>query len=172
MTGYAEILNTQIDVDSPITTGLMVQLRDNPIAITEGAVGAPRNQTASIQDLAITEPKLADNAVTASKLATDIPVARAWLKTTGNTINDSFNVASVSFSTSAGSSTLTVNLATAMASVNYAVVATGHGSIAPAGKDTMCNIVSASSFQIISTDTLFDGPDAFDNFSVVVFGDQ
>lgn len=171
MTGYAEILNTQIDVDSPITTGLMVQLRDNPIAITEGAVGAPRNQTASIQDLAITEPKLADNAVTASKLATDIPVARAWLKTTGSTINDSFNVASVSFSAPAGSSTLTVNLTTAMASVNYAVVATGHGSTTP-GKDTKCNIVSASSFQIISTATLFDGPDAFDNFSVVVFGDQ
>jgi len=41
MTTYTAIPDTDIDPDSPITTGLMTLLRDNPIAITEGAAGAP-----------------------------------------------------------------------------------------------------------------------------------
>jgi hypothetical protein len=42
MTTYTAIPNSDIDRDSPITEPLMTLLRDNPIAITEGAVGAPR----------------------------------------------------------------------------------------------------------------------------------
>lgn len=42
MTTYTAIPNGDIDPESPITTGLMTLLRDNPIAITEGAAGAPR----------------------------------------------------------------------------------------------------------------------------------
>ena len=42
MTTYTAITNGQIDQDSPITQPLMTALRDNPIAITEGATGAPR----------------------------------------------------------------------------------------------------------------------------------
>ncbi len=42
MTTYTAITNSQIDRDSPITEPLMTLLRDNPIAIAEGAVGAPR----------------------------------------------------------------------------------------------------------------------------------
>lgn len=42
MTAYTPIANNQIDIDSPITTGLMTQLRDNPLAIQEGDVSAPR----------------------------------------------------------------------------------------------------------------------------------
>lgn len=44
MTTYLEILDTEIDVDSPITTGLMTKIRDNPIATAERdtANGAPQ----------------------------------------------------------------------------------------------------------------------------------
>lgn len=39
---YDPILNTEIDLDSPITESLMTRMRDNPIAIADGDVGAPR----------------------------------------------------------------------------------------------------------------------------------
>lgn len=39
MTTYTAIPNSDIDRDSPITEPLMTLLRDNPIAITEGAWG-------------------------------------------------------------------------------------------------------------------------------------
>lgn len=48
MTAYSTIANSQIDQDSPVTQTLMTALRDNPIAITEGASGAPRNQPQSM----------------------------------------------------------------------------------------------------------------------------
>ncbi|MEQ3625994.1 MAG: hypothetical protein ABNH26_08805 [Celeribacter sp.] len=41
MTTYTPITDGAIDQDSPITVGLMTALRDNPIAIAEGAPGAP-----------------------------------------------------------------------------------------------------------------------------------
>lgn len=44
MTTYTSIPNADIDTDSPITTTLMTLMRDNPIAVTEGATGAPRVQ--------------------------------------------------------------------------------------------------------------------------------
>ena len=42
MTTYTAIADTEIDQDSPVTETLMTKMRDNPIAITEGASGAPR----------------------------------------------------------------------------------------------------------------------------------
>ena len=42
MTTYTTIADTEIDQDSPVTETLMTKMRDNPIAITEGASGAPR----------------------------------------------------------------------------------------------------------------------------------
>lgn len=42
MTAYVTIANGDIDQDSPITQTLMTAIRDNPIAIAEGASGAPR----------------------------------------------------------------------------------------------------------------------------------
>lgn len=41
MTTYTTIPDSDIDPESPVTTGLVTKLRDNPIAITEGASGAP-----------------------------------------------------------------------------------------------------------------------------------
>jgi hypothetical protein len=64
MADYTTITDAQVDPEAPITSELMSALRDNPIAITEGASGAPKVQTAGIQDDAVTAAKL--NVVTSS----------------------------------------------------------------------------------------------------------
>lgn len=42
MADYIPILDSQLEPKAPVTSELMFQLRDNPVAITEGALGAPR----------------------------------------------------------------------------------------------------------------------------------
>lgn len=42
MATYVPILDTQLDPDAPLTSTLMYQLRDNTLAIAEGATGAAR----------------------------------------------------------------------------------------------------------------------------------
>ena len=42
MTTYTAIPDADVAAERPITTGLMTKLRDNPIAIIEGAPGAPK----------------------------------------------------------------------------------------------------------------------------------
>lgn len=42
MTTYSTITDGQVDQDSPITQPLITALRDNPLAIAEGAAGAPK----------------------------------------------------------------------------------------------------------------------------------
>lgn len=48
MTTYTAIANTDIDQDSPVTQPLMTAMRDNPIAIAEGASGAPKLRTKNV----------------------------------------------------------------------------------------------------------------------------
>lgn len=45
MTDHIEILDSQIEPDAPLTAGLAAQLRDNPIAMADGADGAPNITT-------------------------------------------------------------------------------------------------------------------------------
>lgn len=42
MADWKTIPDTDVDPDAPVTSELMYALRDNPVAIAEGAVGAPR----------------------------------------------------------------------------------------------------------------------------------
>jgi hypothetical protein len=70
MTSYTAITNAQIDPESPITTGLMTKMRDNPIAITEGAAGAPLIQTAALDAAIVTNAKMATNAIKRDNLDT------------------------------------------------------------------------------------------------------
>lgn len=42
MTSYIAITNSEVQPEAPITSELMTKLRDNPIAIAEGASGAPK----------------------------------------------------------------------------------------------------------------------------------
>ncbi|CAB4124407.1 hypothetical protein UFOVP59_2 [uncultured Caudovirales phage] len=48
MTSYVAVANGEIDADSPITADLMTKLRDNPIALSEGASGAPKVMAAAL----------------------------------------------------------------------------------------------------------------------------
>lgn len=56
MTTYTTITNAEIDQDSPITQPLLTALRDNPVAITEGAAGAPKVQAAALDTFVGTAP--------------------------------------------------------------------------------------------------------------------
>ena len=42
MADWTELPDTSVDPDAPVTSDLMYALRDNPIAIAEGAPGAPK----------------------------------------------------------------------------------------------------------------------------------
>jgi hypothetical protein len=49
MTDFTTIPNSELAVDAPARSINAQQLRDNPIAITEGATGAPRTQVEGLQ---------------------------------------------------------------------------------------------------------------------------
>lgn len=68
MADYVDLPNSALDGDSPGTQTIFEALRDNPIAITEGAAGAPRVQTDAIANGAITGAKVLDGTITPDKL--------------------------------------------------------------------------------------------------------
>ena len=51
MADYRSIDDSEVDPDAPVTSDLAYALRDNPIAIAEGASGAPRVQMAAFPRL-------------------------------------------------------------------------------------------------------------------------
>lgn len=58
MTTFTTIPNSSLEPGKPIRSIDGLALRDNPIAISEGSPGAPKIQTAAIQDDAVTKDKL------------------------------------------------------------------------------------------------------------------
>jgi|SRR5690625_948845 len=70
MAQWTNIPTDRIEPGKPIRAIDGLALRDNPIAIAEGASGAPRVQTNGIADSAVTTDKIANSNVTAQKLAT------------------------------------------------------------------------------------------------------
>src|SRR5690606_38301693 len=68
MAEYIPINPSEIEPEAPLTSSLASRWTNNPIAIAEGAPGAPRIQTNAI----------ANGAVTAAKLATGNP-ERNWV---------------------------------------------------------------------------------------------
>ena len=68
MPEYQEILDTEVEPEAPLTSSLGVRFRDNPIALANGASGAPRIQTAALNNGAVTQDKLASNAAGRSEL--------------------------------------------------------------------------------------------------------
>ena len=61
MADFTTIPDSNIEPGRPIRSIDGLALRDNPIAIAEGAAGAPRIQTAGIQNSAVTTAKIAAN---------------------------------------------------------------------------------------------------------------
>lgn len=53
MATYRTISDTEVAVDAPITQPLMQALKDNPVAITEGAEGAPRITAAGLSNVEV-----------------------------------------------------------------------------------------------------------------------
>lgn len=79
MADYNPILDTELEPGKPITENLMLRIRDNPIAISEGSLGAPRNQTDSYEDESVTEPKMADDSV-ANRAMTNDAIGQAEMQ--------------------------------------------------------------------------------------------
>lgn len=48
MTSYITITDAEVQPEAPITSELMTKLRDNPVAISEGAAGAPKIEQAAM----------------------------------------------------------------------------------------------------------------------------
>src|SRR5690625_6125710 len=68
MAQWTNIPTDRIEPGKPIRAIDGLALRDNPIAIAEGAAGAPRVQTNGIADSAVTTAKINNNAVTTAKI--------------------------------------------------------------------------------------------------------
>ena len=77
MADWTNIANTALQPGAPVRSIDGVALRDNPIAIAEGAAGAPRIQTNGIQNSAVTNAKIANRTIRGIKLMRlqDAPVA-------------------------------------------------------------------------------------------------
>ena len=71
MAEFTAIPDANLEPDKPARGIDGLALRDNPIAIAEGAADAPRIQTAALEDLAVTEGKLGAGAVAQAKLKTN-----------------------------------------------------------------------------------------------------
>jgi len=71
MATWTNIANQSLEPGSPARSVDAFALRDNPIAIAEGAAGAPRIQTNAIQNSAVNAAKIANSAVDAAKLKTN-----------------------------------------------------------------------------------------------------
>src|SRR5690625_1285393 len=83
MAQWTNIPTDRIEPGKPIRAIDGLALRDNPIAIAEGASGAPRVQTNGIANSAVTTSKIANSAVTTSKIANSNVTAQK-LATGGN----------------------------------------------------------------------------------------
>jgi hypothetical protein len=71
MATWTTLPDASLEPGKPIRSIDGLALRDNPIAISEGAAGAPKIQTNGITDSAVTTAKLANSAVTTGKLASN-----------------------------------------------------------------------------------------------------
>ncbi len=69
MATWTEIDDSRLEPGAPARSVDAIALRDNPVAIAEGASGAPRIQTGGLQDNAVTANKIDSNAVTTPKIA-------------------------------------------------------------------------------------------------------
>ncbi|MDW4550889.1 hypothetical protein R5H32_16120 [Defluviimonas sp. D31] len=68
MTTYTAIADNEIDAGSPLNASLFYRLARNPQAITEGASGAPKVQTAGLQDGCVTNAKVANASIDSAKI--------------------------------------------------------------------------------------------------------
>ena len=86
---YTAIPNGDVDPDSPLTTGLVTLLRDNPIAIAAGDSGAPEIVGAALATGAVDTVSIAAAAVGRSEIANSTTTSAGSLSgITDFTLND------------------------------------------------------------------------------------
>jgi len=83
---WTVISDATLEVGKALRALTMRNLRDNITALANGDAGAPKVQTAGIQDLAVTTDKIAASAVTTAKIAAG-NVTSATLATGANEVN-------------------------------------------------------------------------------------
>ena len=109
---WTNIPNGNLAIGAPIRSVDQLALRDNPIAIAEGATGAPRVRAEALNG--------------GQSGTAPIYAARAWVNFNGTTtipsIRASGNISSVARN---GTGDYTVNFTTAMVDDNYAMGGTG-----------------------------------------------
>lgn len=66
MTDWTTIADSQVDPKAPVTSELMTALRDNPAAITEGAIGAPKIQEAAMDEDSVNRLAIKDGTASGS----------------------------------------------------------------------------------------------------------
>lgn len=72
---WTDIPDENLSPNAPARSADMIAMRDNFAALANGDAGAPKVQTAAIEDGAVTTPKLADNSVTTEKIASGVVAA-------------------------------------------------------------------------------------------------
>jgi len=107
MTTYTTINNNEVDADSPITESLLTRLRDNPIAITEGATGAPTIQAGALANGCVRSDTFAAGSINESKIAAGA-VHTAALDTSIGEVTFSGNISLVLFGYSYGQHAITL----------------------------------------------------------------
>jgi len=110
MTAYNAIPDSDIDPESPLTTSLFTYLRNNPIAITEGATGAPKIQNAAFAANSIDGAKIITSSITGTQIAVTGTIAQAHLgaNSVGNTQMISGAIHQAELSTTTASSSVSV----------------------------------------------------------------
>ena len=78
MADYVSIQNENLEPGAPWISATAFALRDNPVAIAEGAAGAPRIQAGGIGTGAVTNAKVSNGALGAEKFQTGA-TERNWV---------------------------------------------------------------------------------------------
>lgn len=84
---YTAIPNSDIDPDSPVTTGLVTLLRDNPIGIAAGDAGAPLIQHAALDVDIIENDNMANDAIQQPEIDNTNSTDSGTLNASGANVN-------------------------------------------------------------------------------------
>jgi hypothetical protein len=141
---WTNISNANLDVGAPIRSIDILALRDNISAQANGDAGAPKQQTAGIQDGAITGAKLSG----AQSGSAPVFGARAWVNFNGDNVPAIRSSGNVSSITDLNIGNYRINLTTAMSDTNYSVVFSRKIRFSIVNSPTSVESTSTTNFEI------------------------
>lgn len=86
MADYEVILDAELEPGAPITSSIGFRFRDNPVAIAEGAAGAPRVSSGALEDASVTSAKIASGSVSQAKMQSN-SVGTSQIKFGSNSVS-------------------------------------------------------------------------------------